>query len=264
MDLGSTTCTPPGTTPCSSYCPKEAYFIHASIANIFSAFNQLHEAFQDIMLIEMASVINKAVDYFGTPAPDVLFATLSGILSTLGGGALVIADALPAGEVFANVGDVLSFFSAMFSVAGAVTDDPGAPLGTTLTEQLGDIMNALYKSVNRTETDVLSPDVAASGGAVTAAWSVWNTFQHGMWLDQKTINAAVAFYKYTVNSTLSQFMAFSAMASGKGANYCLLVNSANDSNLALTESECTKGPGALWYDNVSSNETVALSLAMVF
>lgn len=73
-------CTSPGHELCTEYEPPEMFFVHLSIANLYSSYIRLHEEMQDSMIVNLASEIKKIVDIFGPPPPedDSIFAILIG------------------------------------------------------------------------------------------------------------------------------------------------------------------------------------------
>ena len=73
-------CTSPGHQLCLEYTPEEMFYVHLSIANLYSAFVTIHEDMQDSMITNLASEIKKVVEIFGPPPPDnpFIFALLIG------------------------------------------------------------------------------------------------------------------------------------------------------------------------------------------
>lgn len=66
--LGLDTCG--RTEKCKEYDPPEAYLVHVSIANMYSAFNRMHEALQDTSIFNLAKGVDDIVDTFTSIKSD--------------------------------------------------------------------------------------------------------------------------------------------------------------------------------------------------
>lgn len=160
--LGKTSC---GATPsCKEYKPRYgAYFVHASIASLYSSLNRIHEDLQDIAIWQLSAGIKHIEETFGPQDKD-----LGWLLSIIGG----VFGAISIGPVGAVTGP-LSGVTGMLGGLEAKDNAEKPDLEGDMEKSLGRLF-AYYTTYLKEATKVFFSGDFSRPGLEKNRWSVHN------------------------------------------------------------------------------------------
>ncbi|KAG8360039.1 hypothetical protein FVEN_g2141 [Fusarium venenatum] len=270
-DLGSTTCTGPGATPCDTYTPPMAFYVHVQIANMFSAFHKLWMKNINFSIKQLSSGIKEIVKEYGDPPKDdrsMLLNMMVGILTS--GAGLSAGSAGLAGGITFFSGAVASIAANGDLFGDKVTVDD---LNDDLENAYGTAFSAVLNATTGYVEDVMS-------GRIPGNWEVdeneedkyaetfvLTRFIKGDWLSEPLISKAMQTYVTATHKKWMEFAKTRCLLPGhKGYYYSLMWSGPNsdvDCQLLrtkssdpvgktqkLTEDVCrNKLPGCIWHDN---------------
>lgn len=264
-DLGSTTCQGPGTTPCATYTPPMAFYVHVQIANMFSAFHKIWMKEINFSIQQLSGGIKDIVKEYGNPPSDdrgMILNMLVGILTSAAG----------VGAANAGIAGTLTLFSGAVAQASANSDSfdqmvTPQDLNDDLENAYGKAFTAVLNSTNSYVEHVLSGNLPddLSGGELSAEDWVFSRFALGDWLSEPLITKNVATFVESTHKKWLEFAKTRTLAHGnKGVYYALMWSRPGDEcdlrrtkasdpvgkTQKLTEDVCTnKLPGCIWHDN---------------
>ncbi|KAF5574913.1 glycoside hydrolase family 18 [Fusarium subglutinans] len=264
-DLGSTTCTGPGTTPCTTYTPPMAFYVHVQIANMFSAFHKIWAKSVNFSIQQLSSGIKDIVKEYGDPPADDRGMILNMLVGILTAGAGV-------GAASPGIAGTLTFFSGAFASASAnsgsfspkVTADD---LENDLENAYGTVFSAVLNATNGYVEDVLSGKLPSNmqGGGLTAEDWVFTRFAMGAWLSEPLITKAMNAYVEATHKKWLEFAKTRALMTGHNGRYYSLMASRPDTvcdlqrtqasdpvgkTQKMTKDVCTnKLSGCIWHDD---------------
>lgn len=179
-------CVAPRTTQCgaardcTAYDPHEAFFVHQSIATLYSQYNRVYEAMQDAAVEELGSGIQEIVDAFVAPPGDssYLFTILVGAFVS---GAALAGPHWQVGAPLTGVVGALNLASGMYAASPKSPMDYEKNLSKSLVDFYKGYRDTLDKTVGQIfggkfdEIDTMKDD--------PKSWLL-GTFERGKLLDQ--------------------------------------------------------------------------------
>ncbi|KAF5001515.1 hypothetical protein FGRMN_986 [Fusarium graminum] len=263
-DLGSTTCTGPGTTPCSSYTPPEAFYVHVQIANMFSGFHKIWTKTINFSIQQLSGGIKDIVDKYGEPRSDDRALILNMLVGILTSGAGLGASSTA-------ISGSLTFFSGAIAQAAANSGSfsqqvSKEDLNDDLENAYGKAFTAVLNATNGYVESVLSGAVPSTIKDTSAEDWVLSNFDQGQWLSEPYVTKAMKTYVEATHKKWLEFAKTRALMNSNGkidGAYVVMASNPDDEcglsrtqasdpvgqKQKLTEEVCTKKlPGCYWYD----------------
>lgn len=197
-DIEVSTCDAP--RECSTYCPREAFFIHQSIHLFFTLYKRFHERIIDYALVTSLKSLDEIADAFAAPDGelDALYSILGGALTTLAGVGVFVGDF--GLDTLGAASDGLAAFAAIFADTALSTDEDEDTSGE-LGELLGTAIVSVFSAVNATVNSILDPPAGADISKIETA------FQNGAFLDSRIVDWAIdAIYHGFTNTMVIIFL----------------------------------------------------------
>lgn len=181
-------CNSPGHQLCLDYTPPEMFYVHLSIANLYSAFVTIHEDMQDSMITNLASEIKKVVDIFGPPPAEDSF------ILTLLIGAFVGAAAF-AGPAW-MIGAPMTGVAGGLNIASGIQASQEGPTPQDWENELESTLGGIYKGFSDTLESTIKAIFSGNFDGLEGFdsdpvdWIV-DQFDGGKMLDYKLVNPAI-------------------------------------------------------------------------
>ncbi|KAF3024875.1 hypothetical protein E8E14_011938 [Neopestalotiopsis sp. 37M] len=246
-DIEVSTCDAP--RECSTYCPREAFFIHQSIHLFFTLYKRFHERIIDYALVTSLKSLDEIADAFAAPDGelDALYSILGGALTTLAGVGVFVGDF--GLDTLGAASDGLAAFAAIFADTALSTDEDEDTSGE-LGELLGTAIVSVFSAINATVNSILDPPAGADISKIETA------FQNGAFLDSRIVDWAIdAIYHGFTNTMDAQdaYLVLASMQAGSSSGgYSQGYAFVYGEDEYTSEDDCNDiGNGVMiWYDDM--------------
>lgn len=172
------------TAKCDAYDKPQAFFVHVSITNLYSAFNRMHEALQDTAIFDLAKGIDDIIDTFTKFNDDRQSDIIGMLIGAFVGGAALAGP-------FWKVGSPLTFVVGMLNLVNSMGQpDYKGDLQHALGQMFKDYSDNLEAGVEGFfKGDFSGTDITANKDKTIKL--IKDAFSDGKMLDNQMVNDSV-------------------------------------------------------------------------
>ena len=197
-------CPGPLSTPCTSYSPNQAFYVHVSIGWLYSAFEQIWAGLVTNGIDNLAEGIKDIVAAYGTPPKDdnaLILNFLVGFLTSLAGISGTIGAKFPnapVGQWFGTAANPLTFAAGIVTQVAANSDGLSnlvSPddLEKEFEQAYGAMFRGIVGGLNSSVNSIFD-GVAPKGYDGSNEDYVSDVFRDGRWLSKEIVDPLVESY----------------------------------------------------------------------